>query len=616
MARKRRNTAKTGDKRLYMSRDDSQASSAKNQLLDEDEVEAFHQGRDADFLRLDDNGENDSDDDHEPMTTNVLDLGGGGSSSESDSDDDEERHSRGMDPVSEDDEDDDDDSDEESDDAEHDLEELKQADPTDWGRKKSTYYHGDTEDLELGQDQEDAWVEEEAAQQVQASRYKEMDSQDFELSDDESDDENDEQDKKSQPLKRDLGQLTPAQQRQWLRKQHPEFMPLISYFGDWVKELNSTTKVASDALMESETTAQSVGATMEGRQYLLTKQLMEQSAALNVVMYLLLKSTSGDIESHPVLEHLQRWNSVRTKLEEHVETGRSLDDQMKQLVKAVALLKGGDVEESDADEESEEIDDTNEEPVPSDDEEAMDEEVPVVAETKKSSSQDTSLHEARFGLRLHEVQRTAPSSTSQRRRAPVADFGDLDESTPKSFASTMNAIQQRSKTSKRKRDKTTEQLDDLAEDDGKLAEGLRMMEEQMGTNFDDDEEEEVEDMEMADDSDLDDDLQYYNSMAKKVKSKKDMKKQLYEVAPKFPSGEQLVEGERAISHTILKNRGLVAHKAKINRNPRVKKREQYRKALIKRKGAVREVRTGEGHKYAGEETGIKSRISRSRKLVS
>jgi len=64
----------------------------------------------------------------------------------------------------------------------------------------------------------------------------------------------------------------------------------------------------------------------------------------------------------------------------------------------------------------------------------------------------------------------------------------------------------------------------------------------------------------------------------------------------------------------MKNRGLVAHKSKLNRNPRVKKREQYRKALVRRKGHVREVRTDEGHKYGGEATGIKSGLSRSRKL--
>jgi len=54
-----------------------------------------------------------------------------------------------------------------------------------------------------------------------------------------------------------------------------------------------------------------------------------------------------------------------------------------------------------------------------------------------------------------------------------------------------------------------------------------------------------------------------------------------------------VSGERQISKVILKNRGLVPHKAKINGNPRVEKREQYRKALIRRKGTVQEIRADE-----------------------
>jgi U3 small nucleolar RNA-associated protein 3 len=89
---------------------------------------------------------------------------------------------------------------------------------------------------------------------------------------------------------------------------------------------------------------------------------------------------------------------------------------------------------------------------------------------------------------------------------------------------------------------------------------------------------------------------------------------MYAVAPKYPGLDNEIEGERAVGNMIMKNRGLVAHKNRLNRNPRVKKREQYRKALIKRKGAVREVRTDEGHKYGGETTGVKSGISRSRKL--
>merc|ERR1712127_1017135 len=142
-----------------------------------------------------------------------------------------------------------------------------------------------------------------------------------------------------------------------------------------------------------------------------------------------------------------------------------------------------------------------------------------------------------------------------------------------------------------------------------------MMEEELGRGSDDEDymRGNEQDEEGLHDSDEDD---FYQSIKSKSKAKKEAKKQMYAVAPKYPRLEGVVEGERAIGRTIMKNRGLVPHKAKINRNPRVKKREQYRKALIRRKGAVREVRTDEGHMYGGETTGIKSGISRSRKLGS
>ncbi|KAE9108157.1 hypothetical protein PF010_g12020 [Phytophthora fragariae] len=73
-------------------------------------------------------------------------------------------------------------------------------------------------------------------------------------------------------------------------------------------------------------------------------------------------------------------------------------------------------------------------------------------------------------------------------------------------------------------------------------------------------------------------------------------------------------GKRSASYQIMKNKGLKAHKSKLNRNPRVKKRLQYRKAVIRRKGQVRDVRVGEAGKYGGETTGIKSNLTRSRKI--
>ena len=75
--------------------------------------------------------------------------------------------------------------------------------------------------------------------------------------------------------------------------------------------------------------------------------------------------------------------------------------------------------------------------------------------------------------------------------------------------------------------------------------------------------------------------------------------------------------KRGATYQIMKNRGLVAQKAKINRNPRVKKKEQYRKKVIARKGQVRDIRdSAEGAHYAGEVTGIKVNVARGRRIMN
>ena len=63
----------------------------------------------------------------------------------------------------------------------------------------------------------------------------------------------------------------------------------------------------------------------------------------------------------------------------------------------------------------------------------------------------------------------------------------------------------------------------------------------------------------------------------------------------------------------MKNQGLKAQKRKIDRNPRVKKRVQYKKAVVRRKGQVRDVRTNEGDQYGGETSGVTG-VTRSRKF--
>ena len=232
--------------------------------------------------------------------------------------------------------------------------------------------------------------------------------------------------------------------------------------------------------------------------------------------------------------------------------------------------------------------------------------------------------EAKFALRNQDIDQDMKYLTKKRvhRLAPPAmssDYGDeTDEVTDQTLmasrklASMMNSIVQKSSSSNDKRNKSMARDDDEEDDYDKVQRGLSMMEEELGKGSDDDDDDEDGD---DDDEGLrDNEDDFYKSIKSKSKARKDAKKVMYEVAPKFPRLDIMVDGERAIGGQIMKNRGLVPHKPKINRNPRVKKREKYRKALISRKGAVREIRTEEGHVYGGETTGIKSGISRSRKL--
>ncbi|XP_076441586.1 something about silencing protein 10-like [Babylonia areolata] len=73
------------------------------------------------------------------------------------------------------------------------------------------------------------------------------------------------------------------------------------------------------------------------------------------------------------------------------------------------------------------------------------------------------------------------------------------------------------------------------------------------------------------------------------------------------------QGRRAITYEMEKNKGLTAHKKKELKNPRVKHRKKYRRALIRRKGQVRDFKPPK-QAYTGEMTGIRAGIIRSRKL--
>lgn len=380
-----------------------------------------------------------------------------------------------------------------------------------------------------------------------------------------------------------------------------------------------------------------VGATKHGQQYLVTKALIQTSTALNLAMYLLLKSEQtaspggldpSQIQSHPVISSLQKLNDLAQKLERSIESKvDGIDVQLENLVKAAALMKESP---SESESESTDADGNNDDEKEglghlSDDEDQIKTTTTHNQDDEKSESSADSealrrnvMNEARFGLRPSEINQS--NITKRKKRKVELDYGDevaegANTLPSKSLATTLNSIEQRAAVRQRRVAPLVEGIDEHEEDDGELRRGLEMMEAALGKDSDDEAGGDSGEYEGGDASDEDYGDGFYAQVSKKNKSRKEDRKQRYQVAPKFPRVDREIEGERAISNVILKNRGLVAHKSKLNRNPRVKKREQYRKALIRRKGAVREVRTDEGHKYGGEGTGVKSNLSRSRKLA-
>ncbi|NXX56128.1 SAS10 protein, partial [Scopus umbretta] len=121
--------------------------------------------------------------------------------------------------------------------------------------------------------------------------------------------------------------------------------------------------------------------------------------------------------------------------------------------------------------------------------------------------------------------------------------------------------------------------------------------------------------EPSDESDLDEEaaLKYYKMMEEKLKLKR-KRTEDQDVLEE----EAGLEGEdpnkkRSVTYQMIKNKGLTPRRRKIDRNPRVKHREKFRRAKIRRKGQVREVRR-ELHRYAGELSGIRAGVKKSRKL--
>ena len=338
-----------------------------------------------------------------------------------------------------------------------------------------------------------------------------------------------------------------------------------------------------------------VGSTPAGLQYLVTKSMLQASKALNLSLYLLLKAdqssinskatptvessndesflmedNANDIQSHPAMERLNQLSQLTDKLRKNVEDKTpGLEKQMHSLVKAAALMKGENVESSD---ESSTHDETDvEEDVGSDEDLDAKIDVNVASGQNSVSSSDSEneesdaliqrriLTEAKFALRNQDIKTEASKAAKKNNPSLVppssVDYGDDAEEAServleagRKLASTMNSIAQKSSTNNGKKTQHISVEDDDNEYE-RLQRGLAMIDEEFGMGSDKEDEMSKE----ADDEGFEDEEEddFYRQIKSKSKAKKEAKKQMYDVAPKYPRIESEIEGENIVSHLSL-----------------------------------------------------------------
>ena len=111
-----------------------------------------------------------------------------------------------------------------------------------------------------------------------------------------------------------------------------------------------------------------------------------------------------------------------------------------------------------------------------------------------------------------------------------------------------------------------------------------------------------------------DPLEFYERI-KQAKKAKQQKRVSFSNDTPLANTEESVEDntKRAISYQIAANKGLSAKKKKELRNPRVKHRKKFEKAVTKHRHVIRPVEK-ELYRYGGEKGGIRSRLARSVKF--
>ncbi|KAJ7044002.1 Sas10 C-terminal domain-containing protein [Mycena alexandri] len=479
-----------------------------------------------------------------------------------------------------------------------------------WGRGRSAYYSSNAAQLD-SDDEEGNELEEQEAKRLQAKSRDAMADNDFGLDDvvepmDAPED--------SMPAAEPLPQDTKSLIRQ-LEKTSPETLALAR---DWEDTAESLTKTRRKIAALESTDPDSLSLGMIHLHY---QALLTYTTAL--AFYLHLRSSEKYtrrpdlLRTHPVLARLLTLKQSLITLEDldfaasDSEAG-SNDDSDDELMDAEQLWKLDRMQGLDEDELAELLDDATP--------------LPEIAEARPKKKRKTSSSTTLPVFDLVEPEFTA-STVSQRRSDSSADaYGEatslqhadaVDKSARrKTLRFHTSKIESASARRQGARNNAVGGDDDIPyrdnrKDNGKLSDKVVKGRGQGGQDLD--ESEPQPKLPAAEDADG-----YYELVKRKSKEKKEHKKADYEAAQEAARPDYDIpgaDGPRSLTRTILVNKGLTPHRPKSVRNPRVKKREKFRKANMKisSQKAVYKGGLAETGRYDGEKSGI-SKVVKSVRL--
>ncbi|KAL0392461.1 UNVERIFIED_CONTAM: Something about silencing protein 10 [Sesamum radiatum] len=497
-----------------------------------------------------------------------------------------------------------------------------------WGRKKDVLYGADVDYEPQSSDDEDAAEEEAEVLKLQSEKAKVLSMEDFGL-EDASQDETDREPTFEEILdhgkstskssldkgikyedgltyeivEKDLNSLTKEEQMDIVYSSAPELIGLLSELNDALEQLENKVDPLVDKIRERESTKKS------GMHYLEVKQLLLQTFCQAITFYLLLKSEGQPVRDHPVVSRLVEIKSLLDKIKEMDENlPFDMEDIVNKNVNNATVAK---LVEETAALKADSFTDTQMNSTVLSDKQAI-AEVAVsrirLLPDKAADSNTLTNSKSNVSRRKHQDKQVGLQSMEMLKvRASLEEKlrqkGVLSSIAPKSVGVISG-------------DDDLPKRDDIGERRRKHE--LRVLAGAGITSVDDVEGETgnlssdgVADVNGESDSDSDSDLEYYKQVERQHAAKLAAKSEKYSRKQEVPSlPDTVVDGKRHITHQIEKNRGLTRARKKLTKNPRKKYKLKHKKAEVRRKGQVREIRKPAGP-YGGEASGINAGISRS-----